>query len=140
VASDIDATGEDVVIDTSATALKIGQRDERFQRLKAAADWLASNFREPLAIADLAAAAGMSSTSFHRHLKAVTGHSPLAFQRKIRLMEARKLLSAGHASISRVGYEVGYLSLSQFSREYKSMFGSSPRADLRQKPLTPALL
>jgi AraC-like DNA-binding protein len=114
------------------TLRQIGQRGERFQRLKATADWLASNFREPIAIADLAAAAGMSGTSFHRHFKAVTGHSPLAFQRKMRLMEARKLLSAGDASISRVGYEVGYLSPSQFSREYKSMFGASPRTDLQR--------
>lgn len=112
------------------TLCQIGQRNDRFQQLKTAADWLAANHSEPMHIPDLAAAAGMSVTSFHRHFKAVTGFSPLAFQRHIRLVEARKLLAAGTANVSRVAYQLGYHSPSQFSREYKSMFGSSPVADL----------
>ncbi|NKL36896.1 helix-turn-helix domain-containing protein [Rhizobium leguminosarum bv. viciae] len=114
------------------TLRQIGQRNERFQQLKAAADWLASNHNEPFNIPDLAASAGMSVTSFHRHFKGVTGFSPLAFQRHIRLLEARKLLASGSANVSRVAYEVGYVSPSQFSREYKSMFGSPPVADLQR--------
>ncbi|MER9139947.1 AraC family transcriptional regulator [Mesorhizobium sp. M0830] len=114
------------------TLRQIGQRNARFQQLKAAADWLAANHSKPVIIPDLAASAGMSVTSFHRHFKAVTGYSPLAFQRHMRLLEARKLLAAGSASVSRVAYEVGYVSPSQFSREYKSMFGSSPIADLQR--------
>lgn len=114
------------------TLRQISQRNDRFQQLKAAADWLAANHSEPVIISDLAASAGMSVTSFHRHFKAVTGHSPLAFQRHMRLLEARKLLAAGSANVSRVAYEVGYLSPSQFSREYKSMFGSSPITDLQR--------
>lgn len=111
---------------------QIGQRNERFQQLKAAADWLAVNHSKPVVIPDLAASAGMSVTSFHRHFKAVTGYSPLAFQRQMRLLEARKLLAAGSANVSRVAYQVGYLSPSQFSREYKSMFGNSPIADMQR--------
>ncbi|MFB9948712.1 AraC family transcriptional regulator N-terminal domain-containing protein [Rhizobium puerariae] len=114
------------------TLRQIGQRNERFQQLKGAADWLAANHSEPVIIPDLAASAGMSVTSFHRHFKAVTGYSPLAFQRHMRLLEARKLLTAGSANVSRVAYQVGYLSPSQFSREYKSMFGNSPVADLHR--------
>ncbi|MFC3061386.1 AraC family transcriptional regulator [Paenirhodobacter populi] len=114
------------------TLRQIGQRNERFQQLKTAADWLAANHSEPVVIPDLAASAGMSVTSFHRHFKAVTGYSPLAFQRHMRLLEARKLLAAGAANVSRVAYEVGYLSPSQFSREYKSMFGNAPIADLQR--------
>jgi len=72
----------------------------------------------------------MSLTSFHRHFKAVTGYSPLAFQRHIRLLEAKRLLVAGGASVSRVAYAVGYVSPSQFSREYKSVFGTPPIADM----------
>jgi len=117
------------------TLRQISQRGEHFLRLKAAADWLASNYKEPFIISELAATAGMSVTSFHRHFKAVTGHSPLAFQRKIRLMEARKLLAAGEASVSSVGYALGYLSPSQFSREYKRMFGKSPRSALQRAVL-----
>lgn len=114
------------------TLRQIGQRNDRVQQLKTAADWLAANHSQPVHIPHLAASAGMSVTSFHRHFKAVTGFSPLAFQRHIRLLEARKLLAAGTANVSRVAYQVGYLSPSQFSREYKSMFGSPPVADLQQ--------
>lgn len=114
------------------TLRQIGQRNGRFQQLKSAADWLATNHSAPVNIPDLAASAGMSVTSFHRHFKSVTGFSPLAFQRHIRLLEARKLLAAGAANVSSVAFEVGYVSPSQFSREYKSMFGSSPVADLQR--------
>jgi AraC-like DNA-binding protein len=114
------------------TLRQISQRNDRFQKLKAAADWLAANHSAPVVIPDLAASAGMSVTSFHRHFKAVTGHSPLAFQRHMRLLEARKLLASGGANVSHVAYEVGYLSPAQFSREYKSMFGNAPVADLQR--------
>ncbi len=114
------------------TLRQLGPRDERFRQLKAAADWLAANHSEPVSIPELAASAGMSVTSFHRHFKAVTGFSPLAFQRHMRLHEARRLLAAGSANVSRVAYLVGYLSPSQFSREYKGMFGNAPVADLQR--------
>lgn len=116
----------------SDTLRQVGQRSDRFQQLKAAADWLAANHGEPVVIPELAAASGMSTTSFHRHFKDVTGFSPLAFQRHMRLLEARKLLSAGSTNVSRVAYEVGYKSPSQFSREYKTMFGAAPVADLQR--------
>ncbi|MDR6665181.1 AraC family transcriptional regulator [Rhizobium sp. 1399] len=112
------------------TLRQVSQRNGRFQQLKSAADWLASNHSEPVNIPELAAASHMSVTSFHRHFKEVTGFSPLAFQRHIRLLEARKLLAGGSTNVSRVAYEVGYKSPSQFSREYKSMFGSAPVAYL----------
>ena len=114
------------------TLRQVGQRNDRFLQLKTAADSLAANHSEPIVIPDLAASSGMSVTSFHRHFKAVTGFSPLAFQRHIRLLEARKLLAAGSTNVSRVAYEVGYTSPSQFSREYKSMFGTAPVADLQR--------
>ena len=112
------------------TLRQIGQRNARVRHIKAAADWLASHNREPVVIPDLAASAGMSVTSFHRHFKAITGHTPLAFQKHMRLLEARKLLAAGSATVSRVAFDVGYVSASQFSREYKSIFGASPVDDL----------
>lgn len=114
------------------TLRQVDQRNDRFRQLKAAADWLASHYSEPVNIPDLAALSHMSVTSFHRHFKEVTGFSPLAFQRHIRLLEARKLLAGGSTNVSRVAYEVGYKSPSQFSREYKSMFGSAPVADLER--------
>lgn len=112
------------------TLRQVGQGNNRLRQIKAIADRLAADPSATTAIPDLAAAAGMSITSFHRHFKAMIGHSPLAFQRQVRLIEARKLLVAGQATVSEVAYEVGYVSASQFSREYKSMFGSSPVTDL----------
>lgn len=115
------------------TLRQVGQGNYRLRQIKSVADRLAADPAASLAIAELAASVGMSVTSFHRHFKAVTGHSPLAFQRQLRLLEARKLLVAGQANVSKVAHEVGYVSASQFSREYKSMFGSSPISDLSQR-------
>lgn len=112
------------------TLRQIGERDDGLREIKAAADWLGANFSKSANVSQRAAAAGMSVTSFHRQFKAVTGYSPLAFQRHIRLLEARKLLAGGTANVSRIAYAVGYISPSQFSREYKSMFGNSPATDL----------
>jgi transcriptional regulator GlxA family with amidase domain len=114
------------------TLRQIVQRNDRARQIKAAADWLGSNNSEPVTIPQLASSAGMSVTSFYRHFRAITGFSPLAFQRHIRLREARKLLTGGAATVGSVAYEVGYQSPSQFSREYKNMFGSSPIADLER--------
>lgn len=121
------------------TLRQVVQRSEHVRQIKAAADWLGTHNDRPVAISDLAASAGMSVTSFHRHFKAVTGHSPLAFQRHLRLLEARKLLSTGKISVAAVAYEVGYQSAAQFSREYKSMFGVPPTAD-RRRPQPPGAM
>jgi len=111
------------------TLRQLGQRDGRLRQIKTAADWLVAHQDKPLAVSALAASVGMSLTSFHRHFKAVTGYSPLAFQRHIRLLEARRLLAAGGMTVSSVAYAVGYVSPSQFSREYKTTFGTPPVTD-----------
>lgn len=111
------------------TLRQLGQRDNRLRRIKKAADWLCANAEQPLVVAELAASISMSVSSFHRHFKAVTGHSPLVFQRQIRLLNARRLLRAGGITVSQVAYTVGYVSPSQFSREYKSMFSVPPATD-----------
>lgn len=86
-------------------------------------------FREQLAVVDLAKAAGMSASAFHRHFRAVTMTTPLQYQKDLRLTEARRLLRAGRHSVSAAAYEVGYESPSQFSREYTRKFGAPPRDD-----------
>lgn len=91
--------------------------------------WLRDNYAEPLRIADLAVLAGMSPSSFHRHFRAVTSMSPLQFQKKIRLAQARALLAADAGDVAGVGHLVGYDSPTQFSREYRRMFGAPPRRD-----------
>jgi len=116
------------------TLRQIGNRNGRLRQIQKAADWLCANRQKSFAVSDLANLSGMSLTSFYRHFKAVTGYSPIAFQRHLRLLEARRLLIAGGTSVSSAAYAVGYLSTSQFSREYRRMFGFPPFKDLPRQP------
>lgn len=88
------------------------------------------NFREPLAVADLAKDAGMSPSTFHGHFKSITGTSPLQYQKELRMIEARQLLLGGRESVSTASFSVGYESPTQFSREYTRKFGWPPSKDL----------
>ena len=72
----------------------------------------------------------MSASSFHQHFKAITSLSPLRFQKHLRLLEARQLMSGEGASASRAAFAVGYQSVPQFTREYRRMFGAPPLRDL----------
>jgi transcriptional regulator GlxA family with amidase domain len=91
--------------------------------------WIRDHHAETVRVADLARLAGMSTTSFHRHFRAVTAMTPVAFQKQIRLQEARLLLASGTDDVADVGYAVGYDSASQFSREYRRQFGAPPGRD-----------
>jgi AraC-like DNA-binding protein len=72
----------------------------------------------------------MSASSLHHHFKAVTGVSPLQYQKQLRLNEARRLLLVDRLDITSASYRVGYRSPSQFSREYARQFGQPPRRDI----------
>ncbi|WP_253183266.1 AraC family transcriptional regulator [Sphingobium phenoxybenzoativorans] len=108
---------------------QIAQSDSRLSRIRRAIDWIGQNYAESLKIDHLASLAGMSASSFHRHFKAVTAMSPLAYQKSIRLQEARRRLIMAPAEAARVAYAVGYESPSQFSREYTRLFGLPPLRD-----------
>ncbi len=92
--------------------------------------YLRRHFRESVGIADLARAAHMSPTNFHRRFKTITSMAPLHYQKQLRLLEARRLMISEHAMVEGAAYEVGYASVSQFSREYARMFGSPPRREV----------
>ncbi len=79
-----------------------------------------------LRVPELARGAGMSETTFHAQFKALTGTTPLQFQKKMRLMEARRLIEAGGQGVSQAAFAVGYESPTQFSREFSRMFGCAP--------------
>jgi AraC-like DNA-binding protein len=104
----------------------------RLTQIRRAIDQIRSRFDQPLRVGELARAAGMSQPSFHRHFRAVTAMSPLQFQKQIRLQEARRRLLSQPADAARIGFEVGYESASQFSREYSRLFGSPPGRDARR--------
>ena len=118
------------------TALRrLALPDSHAQRMVAAVQMLRDGFRHTLPVEQLAAAARMSTSSFHRCFKTMTTLTPVQFQKQLRLVEARRLmLSEGHAA-SRAAYEVGYESVSQFTREYARMFGAPPRRDTRAEAL-----
>ena len=94
--------------------------------------WIREHFAEPLRIDSLAKAVRMSTSVLHRRFKAMTVMSPLQYQKHVRLLEARKLLMAGGMEAATVAYQVGYESPSQFSREYRRLFGASPLQDAEQ--------
>jgi AraC-like DNA-binding protein len=97
-------------------------------RIRRTTAWIRDNYADPLSISDLAARANMSVPSFHRHFKAVTSLSPVQFQKRVRLQEARRVLS-GSTTIAAVAYNVGYQSLSQFNRDYRRLFNQTPSDD-----------
>lgn len=122
------------------TLRQIVQKNSRFDQIRTAAQWISHHAHEPMRVQELAASVGMSVTSFHRHFKAVTAHSPLAYQRHVRLLEARRLLTSGAANVTEAAFATGYASSSQFSREYKRMFRVAPKRDVHlvhTKPLMP---
>jgi AraC-like DNA-binding protein len=113
------------------TVRQIGLADSRLAHLARAIRWIRGHYDETLRVEELAALATMSVSSFHRHFRAVTSMSPIQFQKEIRLHEARTRLLAEPGDVTGVGYAVGYDSPSQFSREYRRMFGVPPSRDAR---------
>ncbi|MDR1546179.1 MAG: AraC family transcriptional regulator, partial [Deltaproteobacteria bacterium] len=93
--------------------------------------WLKENFRRSVQVEDLAKMAGMSVSSFHKHFRALTAMSPLQFLKKLRLIEARRLMLAERRDAADAAFEVGYESPSQFSREYARLFGAPPSRDVK---------
>jgi AraC-like DNA-binding protein len=85
------------------------------------------DFRSALSVPELARRTGMSESAFHRHFKAITGTTPLQYQKAMRLLEARRLISTEGYPVSRAALEVGYASPTQFSREYSREFSVAPR-------------
>lgn len=111
------------------TIRQIGLADSDLSHVSRAIGWIRDNYAEPMRIDDLARLSGMSASAFHRHFRAVTAMSPLQFQKRIRLQEARSLLVARPADVAGIGHRVGYDSPSQFNREYRRLFGAPPGQD-----------
>src|SRR5713101_8026624 len=93
---------------------------------------LRQDFDQPLHIEELARELGMSVSGFHHHFKAVTAMSPLQFQKRLRLQEARRLMLGEDLDAASAAYRVGYQDASHFNREYKSLFGVPPMRDVQR--------
>ncbi len=103
--------------------------DSQLSQISRAIHLIRQRYQKKIHVEEMARAARMSATSFHRHFRAVTAMSPLQFQKRIRLQEARRLLLSREVDASRVSFDVGYESASQFSREYRRLFGAPPARD-----------
>lgn len=96
-----------------------------------AVEWIREHYSESINIEKLAKSVYMSNSSFHQHFRSLTAMTPLQYQKKLRLHEARKLMLSENFDASSAAYEVGYESPSQFSREYSRLFGNSPLRDIK---------
>ena len=99
-------------------------------RIARAIRWLKDHFADPLRIESLAKHVRMSPSALHLHFKGVTAMSPLQYQKRLRLQEARRLMLGNGLDAAEAAFRVGYESPSQFSREYRRMFGAPPRQDV----------
>jgi AraC-like DNA-binding protein len=119
-----------LVGEQSEAVRQIAISGSNMQNIAKAIKLIKTNFAKPIRIEDLAEQVNMSSSSLHRHFKAVTSSSPLQYQKQLRLLKARHLMLAENADAASTAYQVGYESPSQFSREYSRMFGASPIKDI----------
>jgi AraC-like DNA-binding protein len=108
---------------------QLGLADSSLSHISRAVRWIRENYAKPFRVEEVAQLSGMSVSAFHRNFQAVTAMTPIQFQKHIRLQAARLLLANRPNDITGVGSRVGYDSPSQFSREYRCLFGSPPSID-----------
>ncbi|MEV7326647.1 AraC family transcriptional regulator [Micromonospora sp. NPDC093244] len=111
------------------TVRQIGLGDGNVVQIERAIRWIRDHHADLFRVEDVARVAGMSVTSLHRHFRAITTMTPIQFQKLIRLQEARARLLVEPGDVAAVGFAVGYESASQFSREYRRLFGLPPGQD-----------
>jgi len=105
------------------------QADSRHGQIARAILWIRAHFKDVCRSEELAKVAGMSRSAFHEHFKAITAMSPLEFRTQLRMQEARRLMVSDGLDAANAGYNVGYDSPSQFSRDYARLFGNPPAKD-----------
>ena len=108
----------------------IAMAGSQTHKIGRAIDWLRLNFARPLKVEFLADHVGMSLSSLHHHFKSFTAMTPVQYQKQLRLQEARRLMLVDKLDVASAGHQVGYLSPSQFSREYARLYGASPGRDI----------
>jgi len=126
---------DEIVIRLLRTAIgprvaQIGQPKSGVQRIADAVSWIRTHFAQQITVQEMAASVHMSASSFHERFKAVTSLSPLQYKKVLRLHEARRLMLFQRMDANDACHRVGYLSSSQFSREYARFFGNAPTRDI----------
>ena len=119
-----------LVGDQGTRLRQIAAAGSQSHQISRAIDWLKNNYTNQLRIDDLAKQVNMSVSTFHHHFRALTAMSPLQFQKRLRLNEARRLMLIEPLDATTAAFQVGYESTSQFSREYSRLFGAPPLRDI----------
>ena len=119
-----------LVGDQGARLRQIASAGSQSHQIAQAIDWLQSHYTLPLRIEDLAAQVQMRPSTFHHHFRALTAMSPMQYQKRLRLNEARQLMLTERLDAATAAFQVGYESPSQFSREYLRVFGAPPLRDI----------
>ena len=110
---------------------QVAAGNPRILQIRKALALIVKNYASPFKVEDIARLVGMSCSAFHRRFKAATGMAPLQYQKTLRLYEARRLILTEPTNASSAAFSVGYQSVSQFSREYRRMFGKPPMRENR---------
>ena len=108
---------------------RIASAESRLAQVGRAIGWLKDHFADRFAIEDVAGISGMSASAFYEHFKAATAMTPLQYRNQLRLQEARRLMVVESLDAAAAGFQVGYDSPSQFSRDYTKLFGAPPARD-----------
>lgn len=105
----------------------------RGNQIAGAIAWMRANYAQPLRVEELARRVHMGTSTFHKYFKEMTMLSPLQYHKRLRLYEAQRLMLSENMDAMRAGLTVGYESQTQFSREYKRLFGEPPCRDIRRR-------
>lgn len=109
----------------------INTKGTRPNQIAQAISIIKERFNEKINMDELAEHVNMAPSSFYHNFKKITQVSPLQYQKQLKLYEAQRLMLTGNYDVANASYEVGYESPTQFSREYKKMFGNPPKADIK---------
>jgi AraC-like DNA-binding protein len=109
---------------------QMARTESRLSQVRKAIDWIRMHYAEPFLVEPLAGMTGMSVAAFYRHFRAVTAMTPIQYQKRLRLLAARRMLLFETRDAAAIAFSVGYESASQFSREYARMFGLPPVRDM----------
>ena len=120
-----------LVSDQGMRLRQMAAAESRGRQIARAIEWLKIHFAHPLRMEELASVANMSPSTFYHHFRAMTAMSPLQYQKRLRLHEARRLMLSERLDATSAAIRVGYESPSQFSREYGRLFGNSPLRDIK---------
>ena len=111
---------------------QIATPGDHTDRIVKAIKRLRTELDQPTRMDEIARDLGMSVSGFHHHFKAITAMSPLQYQKRLRLQEARRLMLGESLDAASAAYRVGYYDASHFNREYKSLFGLPPMRDVER--------